>query len=106
VKSEAKPEGEESASSYYDTEEESEEDLAKPQGEPKTEEIIDLSGNYPEKAEELKKNALNAATEEELPKNHYDSSELFLKMRQEWESLQNNPSAVDDQIKAQLKMLE
>jgi hypothetical protein len=55
-----------------------------------------LSGNYPEKAEELKKSALNVATEEELPKNHYDSSELFLKMRQEWESLQNNPSAVDD----------
>lgn len=44
--------------------------------------------------------------EDDLPKTPYDSSELYRKMREEWASLQNNPSTVDDQIRSQLEMLE
>ena len=50
---------------------------------PKTEEVIDLSGNYSEKAEELKKNCMNKSnvTDAESLKTPYDSSELYRKMR-------------------------
>ena len=48
----------------------------------------------------------NKVQSEEVPTTPYDSSVLYRKMREEWESLQNNPSALDDQIKNQLEMLE
>ena len=35
-----------------------------------------------------------------------EQSEQFMKMRAEWEALQKSPSDVDDQIRAQLAMLE
>ena len=35
-----------------------------------------------------------------------EQSEQFIKMRAEWEALQKSPSDVDDQIRAQLAMLE
>ena len=71
-----------SASSYYDSEYESEQEESESSKDgPKTEEIIDLTGNYSEKAEELKKNAINTVSEEDLPKNPYDSSTLFKRMK-------------------------
>ena len=74
---------------------------------PEPEEVIDLSGNYAEKAEELKAKSMKIATEAEIAahtgqtrltaaEDEPADKNLFMKMKQEWEALQQNPSGVDD----------
>ena len=68
--------------------------------------VIDLSGNYvADKTSELEAHKIITAVKKKEALN-YEKSELFQKMKAEWEALQHDPSAVDDQIKSQLDMLE
>ena len=74
---------------------------------PQTEDVIDISGNYkPAKISEQEAIKIFEEAKKQEAVKSFDSSELFKKMKQEWEQLQQNPSSVDDQIKAQLDMLQ
>jgi len=102
--------GSEEESSYYDEEEESEQedDDDSRAKEPKTREVIDVTGNMGEKQEkdvEAYRIFEEAQTRKKL-EDKFDSSKLFLKMKQEWRQLQENPSSLDAQIQAQLEMLD
>ena len=98
----------EEESSYYDEEEESEQEEGQDKSEPKTQEIIDVSGNLSEaqRAEmEAQQVFENAKKKQEAAKN-FDQNELFKRMKVEWDQLQANPTELDAQIKAQLDMLQ
>ena len=101
---------EDDESSYYDEEEESEEEDgtgAKAKDEPKTQEIVNIRGEVDEKmAQEISAQKIFAKNLEEKNAAKLDDSELFKKMREEWESLQKGQSSIDDQIKMQLDMLD
>ena len=101
---------EDDESSYYDEEEESEEEDAtgaKAKEEPKTQEIVNIRGEVDEKmAQEISAQKIFAKNLEEKNAAKLDDSELFKKMREEWESLQKGQSSIDDQIKMQLDMLD
>ena len=66
---------------------------AKPPGQ----QVIDLSGNYrqEDQAEELNAHKIIKNVKKKEAEN-YEKSELFQKMKAEWEALQHNPSAIDE----------
>lgn len=63
--------------------------------------LIDLSGNYRvEKSAEIEANKIFKEVKKQKQDDYnYEQSEVFLKMKAEWQALQQDPSAIDDQIK-------
>ena len=68
--------------------------------------IVDLSGNYQaDKTQEVEAHKIVAAAKKREVEN-LEKSELFQKMKAEWQALQQDPSSVDHEIRNQLEMLE
>jgi len=80
----------EEESSYYDDEDEVSgeegEEESKTEAEPKTQEIIDVTGNMSEDkiAEMEAQNIFAAAKKRDADQTKFDSSELIKKMKDEW----------------------